>query len=75
MSKAPENTESNYVIFPFGLATGAGFVHSRCYKDFLPSLRLELALFGLKWFRMCHLNCEEWMKAYILSMKEKNPTT
>lgn len=42
MSKAPENTGSNYVIFPSVLATGAGFVHSRCYKNFLPSLRLAL---------------------------------
>lgn len=42
MSKAPENTGSNYIIFPSVLATGAGFVHSRCYKNFLPSLRLVL---------------------------------
>ena len=65
MSKAPENTGGNYVIFPSVLATGAGFVHSRCYKNFLPSLKLALALFGLEWFKMCRFNSEEWMEAFI----------
>ena len=76
MSKAPENTGSNYVLFPSVLATGAGFVHNRCYKNFLPSLRLVLALFDLEWFRMCHFNSEEWMQAFIVElppMKETIP--
>lgn len=74
MSKAPENTGSNYVMFPSVSATGAGFVHSRCYKNFLPSLRLALALVGLEWFRMCHFNSKEWMQAFTAELPSTKET-
>lgn len=63
MSKAPENTESNYSVLPSVLAPGTGFVHSRYYETFSPSLRLSFDLCGLEWFMMWCLNSEEWMEA------------
>lgn len=57
--RSRESTGSNYVIFPSGLATSPGFVHSRFYMNFLPSLRLAFVLYVLEYFRMCHFNSEE----------------
>jgi len=46
-SKAPENTGSNYIVFSSVLATGAGFVDSRCYRKFFAVFKTVTCPFSL----------------------------